>query len=124
MPEERRKHKRFLGKKGGYAAFLRSGNLVSIGNIIDISMGGLCVQYLAMGDEDHDFTEIKIFGSNGCFIHVDRVDCKIIYSFEIPEGSLDNVTTRRCGVRFENPNVRQMTVLQEFIEHFAIGEGC
>ncbi len=120
MPEERRKHRRFPGKKGGFAAFLRSGNLVSVGNIIDVSMGGLCVRYLAIGDEDHNFAEIKVFGSNGCFIHVGRVDCKIIYSKEIPEGSVDNLTTRRCGVEFENLNVRQKTVLQDFIEHFTI----
>lgn len=122
MPEERRQYRRFRGKEGAFAAFLRSGNLVCLGNIIDISMSGLCVRYLSTRDEDCDFTEIKVFGSNGRFIHVDRMDCKIIYSFEIPEGSLDNLSTKRCGVRFENLNVRHMTLLQDFIEHFTNGE--
>lgn len=120
---EKRKYKRYFGKEGAFAAFLRPGELINLGKIIDISMGGLCVRYLATKPVDTAPTGIKIFGSNGRFIHVDRVECKIIYDIEIPEGSWDQLSTRRCGVQFENLSIRHKSMLQEFIAHFTVDEG-
>jgi PilZ domain len=118
MPDEKRKHKRFKGKEGAFAAFLRPNELVNLGNVVDISMGGLCVRYLSTADAGIEVAGIKIFGSNGRFIHVDRVECKVVYDVEIPEVSWEQLSTRRCGVQFENLSVRHMTRLQDFIEHF------
>ncbi|MFZ2445531.1 MAG: PilZ domain-containing protein [Syntrophobacteraceae bacterium] len=119
MPDEKRKHKRFKGKEGAFAAFLRPNELINLGNIVDISMGGLCVRYLSTADAGTECAGIKIFGSNGRFIHVDKVECKVVYDVEIPEGSWEQLSTRRCGVQFANLNVRQKTMLQDFIEHFS-----
>jgi hypothetical protein len=122
MSGEKRRHRRFRGKEGAFAAFLRPNELINLGNIVDISMGGLCVRYLCTRDAAADCTGIKIFGSNGRFIHVDKMDCKVIYDVEIPEGSVYELSTRRSGVEFQNLNVRQMSLLQDFIEHFSVEE--
>ena len=126
MSEEKRKFKRFKGKEGAFAAFIRPNELINLGQVMDISMGGLCVRYLATSDvsTDTDCSGIKIFGSNGRFIHVDKVDCTIIYDQEIPNGSWEQLTTRRCGVRFENLTIRQKSMLQDFIEHFAFDDSA
>ena len=122
MPEERRKHKRFRGKEGAFAAFLGPRELINLGNIVDISMGGLCIRYLCTSNGYADCTGIKVFGSNGRFIHVDKMECKIVYDVEIPEVSVDKLSTRRRGVQFVKLNVRQMALLQDFIEHFTTEE--
>lgn len=118
MSMEQRKHKRFKGKEGAFAAFLTPDELINLGNVVDISMGGLCTRYLATTEKGPNCSGIKVFGSNGRFIHLERVDCKIIYDFEIVEESLDQLRTRKCGVQFRNLSVRQKAVLQDFIEHF------
>jgi len=116
---EQRKYKRYKGKDGAFAAFLSPGEFISLGNIIDISMGGLCVRYLSTSGASPTCTGMKIFGSNGRFIHVEKLDCQIVHDTEIPESTLGQLSTRRCGVRFRNLNVRDKAMLQDFIEHFA-----
>ncbi len=122
MAEDKRKHKRFKGKDGAFAAFIKPNELINMGQIQDISMGGLCVQYLSTNEPNTECSGIKIFGSNGRFIHVEKVQCKIVYDTEVPEGSWDQLSTRRCGVQFENLSVRHMSMLQDFIENFAFDE--
>ncbi len=122
MSMEKRRHKRYCGKEGAFAAFLRPGELINLGKIIDISMGGLCIRYLSTKPAGEGSSGLKIFGSNGRFIHVERVQCKIIYDVEIPEGSWEQLSTRRCGVQFENLSIRHKSMLQDFISHFTMEE--
>ena len=79
MSEEKRKFKRFNGKEGAFAAFMRPNELINMGQIQNISMGGLCVRYLSTHDNPTGCSAIKIFGSNDRFIHLDRVQCRIVY---------------------------------------------
>src|SRR5208337_4445613 len=122
MFEEKRKVKRFKGKEGAFAAFIRPNDLMNMGQVLDISMGGLCVQYMSTNEDNKGRSEIKIFGRNDRFIHLDKVQCRIVYDREVPEGSWEQITTRRCGVEFENLSVKHLSMLQEFIDHFAFGE--
>jgi c-di-GMP-binding flagellar brake protein YcgR len=114
MFEEKRKFKRFKGKKGASAAFIRHNEIINTGQIIDISMGGLCVRYLSTKGDREECSEIKIFGSNARFIHVDRVQCRIVHDQEVPE-----YCWGRCGVEFENLSRRHLSMLQDFIDYFA-----
>jgi hypothetical protein len=119
MVEEKRKHKRYKAKEGAFAAFIRSDDSLDLGNLLDISMGGLCVRYLSTSETQRACNAIKIFGSNGRFIHLDKVVCRVVYDQEIPERSWNRLKTRRCGVEFESLNVRQTAMLQDFIDNFA-----
>jgi hypothetical protein len=118
MSTDKRKHKRRKGKDGAFAVFLRPDEFINLGQILDISLGGLCVKYLSTKESERGCSGVKIFGSNGRFIHVDKLPCNIVYDVEIPEGSWDQLSTRRCGVQFENLNVRHLSMLQDFIDHF------
>jgi hypothetical protein len=122
MVDEKRKFKRFKGKEGAYAAFIRPNELINTGLIQDISMSGLCVQYLSTKEDNKGYSEIKIFGSNGRFIHVDRVQCRIVYDHEVPEGSWEQISMRRCGVELENLSAKDLSMLRDFIDHFALDE--
>jgi c-di-GMP-binding flagellar brake protein YcgR len=122
MLDEKRKFKRFKGKDGAFAAFIKPNELINMGQVQNISMGGLCVRYLSTHDNDGGCSAIKIFGSNDRFIHLDRVQCRIVYDQEVPEGSWEQISTRRCGVEFENLSVKHLSQLQEFIDNFAFDE--
>jgi hypothetical protein len=93
-----------------------------MGQIQDISLGGLCVRYLSIDGDQEEYSEVKIFGSNDHFIHVDRIECKIIYDWEIPEYSWAQISTRRCGVEFKNLSVKHLAMIQDFIDHFGLDE--
>jgi hypothetical protein len=67
-------------------------------------------------------SEIKIFGKNDRFIHLDRVQCRIVYDKEVPAGAWGQIITRRCGVEFENLSVKHLSMLQDFIDHFTFNE--
>ena len=120
--EEKRIFKRFKGKEGAFAAFIRPNELINMGQILDISMGGLCVRYLSTNENNNGCSEIKIFGSNDLFIHMAKIQCRIIYDREVPEGSWEQISTRRCGVEFKNLSVKHLSMLQDFIDHFASDE--
>jgi hypothetical protein len=122
MCEEKRKFKRFKGKEGAFAAFIRPNELMNVGQIQDISMGGLCVRYLSTNEDKKGCSEIKIFGSNDRFIHLGSVQCRIVYDREVPEGSWEQISTRRCGVEFENLSAKHLSMLQDFIDYFAFDE--
>jgi len=122
MSEEKRKFKRFKGKEGAFAAFMRPNELINMGQIQDISMGGLCVRYLSTHTNHEGCSAIKIFGSNDRFIHLDRVQCRIVYDHEIPEGSWEQISTRRCGVEFENLSLKHLSTLKEFLDTFSFDE--
>jgi hypothetical protein len=122
MFDEKRKFRRLKGKEGACATFIRPHEFINTGLIQDISMDGLCVQYLSTNGDEKECSGITIFGSNGHFIHVDRVQCRVVYDQEVPEFSWKQTSTRRCGVEFENLSVKQLTMLQHFIDYFAFDE--
>ena len=59
---ERRKNKRYKAKEGAYAAI--SPHSRRLGQIIDISMGGLSFKYIDSNDERSDNPERSIFLSS------------------------------------------------------------
>ena len=118
MAEEKRQFKRLKGKDGAFAAFIGSDDLFNLGQIVDISLGGVCVQYLSTSDQQAEHYGIKIFGSNGRFIHIQKIGCKIVYDHEIVGSSWQQLRTRRCGVQFEDLTIRQKSLLHDFIDHF------
>ena len=122
MFEDKRKFKRFKGREGAFAAFIKPDEFLNMGQIQDISIGGLCVRYVSTNEDNKRCSEIKIFGSNGRFIHLDRVQCRIVYDHEVPEGSWKQISTRCCGVEFENLSVEHLSTLQEFMDYFAFNE--
>jgi hypothetical protein len=118
MFHEQRKFKRFTSEQWAFAAFIRLNELINMGQIENIGMGGLCVRYLPANEDNKGCSAIKIFGGNGRFLHLDRLQCRIAYDHEVPKGPWEQTRTRRYGVEFENLSVEQLSVLQNFIDYF------
>lgn len=77
------------------------------------------MRYLSTSGVGPDCSRIKIFGSNAGFIHLDRMDCKIVHDTRTPDSSWAQLCIRRCGVRFDSLTVRQTAMLEDFIQHFS-----
>ena len=122
MSNERRRHQRFNGKEGAYAALMRPDHSFDLGKIVDISKGGVCISYLATGEKKPDNTEIKIFGMNGHFIHLDRIRCDVVYDVQTDENMWTVLVTKRCGVRFRELSDKHQVMLETFIQDFSAGE--
>jgi hypothetical protein len=122
MFEETRIFKRFKVKEAAFAAFIRSNELINMGQIQNISISGLCLRYLSTDEDNQGCSKIKIFGSNDRFIHLDGVQCRIVFDHEVPEGSWEQISTRRCGVELKKLSVKHLSMLQDFIDHFAFDE--
>ncbi len=93
-----------------------------LGNIVDISLGGLCVRYLSTAELSPNFYSIKIFGSNEKFIHLDRMDCKIVHVQKRSTSAPTQLDALLCGVELYNISFRQSTMLHEFIGNFSFDE--
>lgn len=106
---ERRKHLRYKVKE---CAFSSRKNL---GEIIDISMGGLSFRYVDTGLSQSSPPDIingssVLFGNDDLCIH--DLPYKIISDHAIGAG-LSPV--RRCGVQFEKLTAKQIAQLEQFI---------
>ena len=110
---ERRKHKRFLVEDGAYAAVRPQYD--KIGQIIDISQGGLAFYYMVSDSQGHESSELDIFLIGDDF-HLDKVPFKTVSDQEMPERlSPGSLRIRRCAVQFGELTHKQMLQLEEFI---------
>ncbi len=117
---ERRRHKRFLAVDGAYAAVRPQYD--KIGQIIDISRGGLAFSYMVSDSQEQESSELDIFLIGDDF-HLDKVPFKMVSDQEIPErlcpGSLK---MRRCAVQFGELTQRQIFQLEDFILSYTVCE--
>jgi hypothetical protein len=110
---ERRKHKRFRAEEGAYAAVRP--HYDKIGQIIDVSRGGLAFRYLVSDGQEDISSELDIFLIGDDF-HLDMLPFKTVSDQEIPERlSPGSQKMRRCAVQFGELTQIQALKLEEFI---------
>lgn len=108
---ERRRHKRFEMCKEVFAAFVIPEGPVIVGKVLDASLGGMAVQYLATRKLDTGPASISIFGSDSH--RMNRIESIVMYDFETPEESWSNPRMRRCGIRFQERRSELKAQLKE-----------
>ena len=117
---ERREYKRFRAQDRAFAAFISSDK--RIGQIIDISRGGLAVFYLDETNQENSSFELEIFSANNGF-HLKQVPFKTISDFEIPsEFHISFISMRRRSVQFGKLSHSQTSQLEYFITNYTLGE--
>lgn len=112
---ERRKHKRFEVPVGVFVAFRPHD--MKLGEIIDISMGGLAFRYLATDGKKNGSTKLNILLAEHGF-HLSDVKFETITdcgSYRIPHTSM---TMRRSGVRFAELTTHQISQMTHFIQSY------
>ena len=113
---ERRKHKRFKVEDG--ASVVHGGK---IGQILDISFGGLLCQCIdntcCLTEEPKAF---DIFCANDdCKFKLKEVPIQMITNYINQLSPWNTAMTRRCGVMFGDLTPSQKSHLENFINHLA-----
>jgi hypothetical protein len=116
---ERRRHKRSQAEDGAYAAVRPQYD--KIGQIIDVSQGGLAFSYMASNGQEEASSELDIFLIGDSF-HLDKVPFQIVSDEAIPERLAPGPQKmRRCSVQFGSLTHIQILKLEEFILNHTVG---
>jgi hypothetical protein len=114
---ERRNFNRFNVKKGAFVEVKINGS--KIGEIIDISEGGLAFSYIDIGTRPEESFDVDLYFQEKGF-RLQNLPAKTISDISIK--SLFALTkTRRQGVQFGELNESQTAGLKSYIENFATG---
>ncbi len=114
---ELRKNKRFRTNGNARAAFYASPeDFVKLGQILDISLGGLAIRYVTFGEPTADDVEVELFGSSGPSRQLGKLPCRIVYDYELYDESWGVLQVRRCGLQFGDLSSGQLDQVQSFIE--------
>ncbi|WP_300458527.1 PilZ domain-containing protein [Desulfobacula sp.] len=115
---ERRKNKRYKAVEGAYAAI--SPNSHKLGQIIDISMGGLAFKYIDTGNGDADNEtqqEESIFLSSMGY-YVGDLPFKTIADYELTNApSFSSMKVRKRHVQFKDLSFKQLFDLDYYLRN-------
>ena len=117
---ERRKYTRFRAKDGALIE-VRS-HRGRLGEIIDISKGGLAFRYIDIGDRPKGSFELDIFLKETGF-RLEKVPAKTISDLKTTKYfPYSSTKTRRQGVQFGELTENQISKLDHFIKNYTTGE--
>ena len=114
---ERRRHKRFeIPSYSAYAVFRRHWPRSSImGNIVDISLGGLSFQYIGSEKCSYRSSDMDILLTDGSF-YLNRVRVNAISDLSV------GLETRQCSVQFGDLRDNQKSDLRYFIQTYTTAD--
>ncbi len=119
-PVDGRQHNRFKVRDGGFAAL--SHGFTVLGQIIDISRGGLSFRYVASEARTNGSAELSILMTDGSFCF-EKVPFKTVWDSAMPrEFSLGAITLRHCGVQFGDLSHGQRVDLEHFIQSYTTAD--
>lgn len=115
---DKRKHRRFRMQDIAFAV-LRN-HVRKVGQIMDISLGGLSFHYIVNGEDPDKSLELDILlAYQG--ISMKKVQFKTISDIQIANKSpFSPLLMRRCGVKFGGLTDNQKSQLKDFIRNHAV----
>ena len=115
---ERRKNKRYKATEGAYAAI--SPKSRKLGQIIDISMGGLCFKYIdtsSADDQEEQLPEETVFLSSMGY-YVGDLPFKTIDDYEVTNTpSFSSMKVRKRHVQFTDLSFKQLFDLDYYLRN-------
>ena len=123
MMVERRKHKRFKVQGGAFAVLgtPRRPHSTKVGQIIDMSIGGLAFSYIADEDRSSASSELGIFLTDNSF-HLRQIPFETISDLKTNKVPFSSITMRRSGVQFGKLTHDQISQLEYFIRSHTISK--
>lgn len=117
---ERRKSKRYKASEGSYAAISPYSHM--LGQIVDISMGGLAFKYIDTGSED--FAEdVRLTPEETVFLssmgyYVGDLPFETIADYELSnKPSFSSMKIRKRHIRFRDLSFKQLFDLDYYLRH-------
>jgi hypothetical protein len=118
-PVERRRHPRFQAPIGAFVEVWT--HPTRLGEIIDISIGGLAFRYLATKKPSNGSHKLNIFLDEKGF-RLNDVPFETVTDFGIGQTHVPSVTVRQSGVQFGQLTDQQISQLENFIQNHTAGE--
>ena len=122
MGAERRVDKRFCPKKLTYVALRPA--FTKLGKVTDISVGGLCFNYMEKtepsGGESEIVLDVDLFISGNGY-YLPSLACKKVHEVVVDQarGLASGIHYRRCGVRFLELTEEQKDQIGQYLEKHA-----
>lgn len=118
---ERRKHKRFPIRDVAFA-ILRSDKDEELGQIMNISMGGLAFQYFVGNRELQKADKLDVLPADNGF-HVDNIPFQVVDDYElVNELPFSSITKREQRVYFAKLTDNQKKGIESFIKEHTYQE--
>jgi hypothetical protein len=114
---DRRKHQRFKAREGLFASLEPSD---AVGEITDISEGGLTVQYALYDRFSEVPSEVTIVSSTDSF-HSKELPCRTVSDFCIKEVPFSSILVRRFGLQFKALSKEQKSQLDYCLQNYTVG---
>ena len=122
MNFELRNHPRLRVREQTFAGLLnrKSDDVFQLGQIVDISRGGLCLHYISTQKHEKAASYVNIFGRSETLINVERIPCKVIYDINIPAKGWIKIPEVRSGIEFLSRTSNQEKQIEDFMKTFAV----
>ena len=123
MRSERRKYTRFRAQDTAYASV--GADYTHVGRLIDISIGGLSLEYLTDDNAQLINPPVDIFVCEKNF-HLSKLPCKIIYNMRLgalgkTQALTNGLIRKRCGLEFESLSKPHKKQLESFLRNHIVG---
>ena len=117
---ERRTYPRFKVKDGAYAALTPDSTIM--GQIVDISRGGLCFRYIVHREQAFESIATHIFvGDNGFYL--EKMPYKIVEDEQFDNGSsFSSIAMRQRRIQFFDLTPNQLAQLDYFLLNRTTGQ--
>ena len=111
---EQRRNRRFRANGSLFAVFIFTSHM-EVGEVIDMSKGGLAVVYSGNGGQLCQSSQVDLFLKQG--IHLRALPCTVIYDIEAHcEASPSPLgRPRRCGIELGSLTKNQAAMLEEIL---------
>jgi len=118
--KDRRKQPRFKAVNGAYAAIRKSAS--RLGQIKDISIGGLAFKYLANEGSTNDALALDIFITKHNF-YIKDIPIHLVRDTQLDvESPFSTVPIRQQGVQFGDLSEEQRSQLKQLLRDHTLGE--
>ena len=115
---EQREYKRFRVPKNAFAAL--GPDYIKVGQIINISMGGLVFRY-HNSKGPSNASELDIFLAGRAF-YLYKLPFEIVWDSLTDKKPCSCINMKQCGLQFGNLTPHQIAQLKYFFQAYAIGE--
>lgn len=119
MFTDSRVHKRFQAREGACASFMNSGlsPATRIGQILDMSKGGIALKYLSNRDgyKKGRSILIELFNVSNPVLSTGKIPCRVVYDIPLTDNPADSMNIRRCGMEFGTLSNLQSCHVDHFI---------
>jgi hypothetical protein len=111
MSTERRMHPRNTPIQSAYAAL--GSDYSKVGQIMDVSLSGLSIDYIQMNTIENDNAWVEVFVVSDTFCIHDIPFCLV---YDIPGMlKIGGLVKRRCGIKFLSASEHQQLKIEEFL---------